>query len=132
HPISMIDVHDSGAPAGDGLNLLDVYGTDNELVSDNFLPRRNFLALMPTDTTAERVNYDFTQTRGLRIFARAGDDHFAIVDNSTITTIDGGHGDDPFQIGRIFLSPREFPVIPFKDDVFDTILTTFGYLSNGI
>ena len=131
-PISTIDVHDSGAPAGDGTNLLDVYGPNDELVSDNFLLRRNFLALMPTATTAERVNYDFTQSRGLRVYGRDGDDSFTLDDNSVSTTIDGGRGDDSFQVGQIFQSTREFPKIPFKDDVFDTIATTRGYLSNGV
>ena len=132
HPISLIDVHDSVLPP-DGTNKLDVYTPNDELVSDNVLLRRNFLALMPTsDTTAERINYDNTQNRGLQIFGREGDDKFTIDDNSTITTIDAGRGDDTFQVGQIFQSSREFPKIPFKDDTFDTILTTRGYLSNGI
>ena len=132
--ISTIDVHDSGAPAGDGTNLLDLYGPDKELVSDNFLLRQNFVALMPTLFQAERVNYDTTQSRGLRIYGRAGDDTFTLDDNSVSTTIDGGSGDDTFQVGQIFQSPREVPQIPATSalDVFETIATTRGYLSNGI
>ena len=129
--VSTIDVHDSGLPT-DGTDLLDVYGTNDELVSDNFLLRRNFVALMPTDTTAERVNYDNTQNRGLRIYGRAGDDRFTLDDNSTLTTIDGGQGDDSFQVAQIFQSTREFPRIPWSYDTFDTIETTRGYLSNGV
>ena len=134
YPISTINVHDSGAPAGDGLNKLDIYGTDNEDVGDNFLLRRNFVALLPSGGTAERVNYDYTQTRGLEVFGRRGDDHFTLDDNSVITTIDGGEGDDVFQVGQIFQSTREIPKIPATaaDDVFDTVETTRGFLSNGI
>ena len=131
HPISLVDVHDSGDPA-DGTNKLDVYLPNDELISDNLLLRRNFLALMPTDATAERINYDYTSNRGLGIFGRDGDDRFALDDNSVMTTIDGGRGDDRFQVGQMFQSTREFDKIPFKDDVFETVETTRGFLSNGI
>ena len=133
HPISTIDVHDSGAPTD--TNKLDIYGTDDELISDNFLVRRNFVALLPTTTaTAERINYDFTLNRGVQIFGRKGDDRFALDDNSTILTIDGGQGDDSFQIGQMFPSSRIPAQIPLDraDDSFATVETTRGFLSNGI
>ena len=36
-----------------------------------------------------------------------GDDSFFVDDNAAITTIDGGTGDDYFQIGQIFRSERD-------------------------
>ena len=136
YPISVIDVHDSGLPT-DGADKLDVIGPDDELLTDRFLLRRNFVALIPevsasATPTAERVNYDFTMNRGLQVSGRAGDDEFSLDDNAVATTIDGGVGDDQFQVGQMFGSLREFPKIPFKDDVFDTVETTRGFLSNGI
>jgi len=79
-----------------------------KIVSDNFLVRANFVALLPRTVTptAERVNYDFTLNRGVQIFGRKGDDTFALDDTSAILTIDGGQGDDHFQIGQMFQAPR--------------------------
>src|SRR5207302_11109349 len=51
HPVSLIDVHDSGLPTD--ANLLELYGTDDELTSDHFLIRRNFVSLLPAGGTAE-------------------------------------------------------------------------------
>ncbi|HEX4527586.1 MAG TPA: hypothetical protein VH108_12695 [Gaiellaceae bacterium] len=138
YPISTIDVHDSGLPTD--ANMLTIYGTDDELISDNFLVRQNFVALLPLSATqtAERVNYDFTLNRGVQIFGRKGDDIFSLDDTSTIFTIDGGQGDDRFQIGQMFQAPRvpggSDPTIPLDraDDAFPTVHTTRGYLSNGI
>ena len=137
YPISTIDVHDSGLPTD--ANMLTIYGTDDELTVDNFLVRRNFVALLPLTATqtAERVNYDFTLNRGVQIFGRKGDDRFALDDNSATLTIDGGQGDDSFQIGQMFPAPRvpggSDPTIPLDraDDAFATVHTTRGYLSNG-
>ena len=122
HPLSTIVVHDSGT---DGTDRLDVYGTDDETTGDRFLLRSNFLALLPrvsTEQTSERVDYDSTLEGGLFVFGRAGEDSFALDDDSTVTTIDGGVGDDTFQIGQLFQSPREAT---------DTIETAHGFLSNG-
>ena len=38
--------------------------------------------------------------------AGAGNDYFAVDDNSAITTLDGGKGDDTFQIGQLYGSQR--------------------------
>jgi len=35
-----------------------------------------------------------------------GDDYFAVDDNAAITTLDGGAGNDTFQIGQIYGEPR--------------------------
>src|SRR5262249_27861183 len=98
----------------------------------NFLLRRNFVALLPTQGTAERDDYDETQTGGLALFGRAGDDRFALDDNAVATTIDGGAGDDSFQVGQLFQSARELPKIPLAGDTFDTVETTRGFLSSGV
>jgi hypothetical protein len=60
-----------------------------------------------------------------------GNDYFAVDDNSAITTLDGGAGNDNFQIGQIFGSPRNLGPNIAPTDVFGTIATTRGYLSRG-
>jgi hypothetical protein len=60
-----------------------------------------------------------------------GDDWFVVDDNAAITTLDGGAGEDTFQIGQIFGTER-LPASVADADKFDTIRTTRGYLSQGI
>ena len=44
----------------------------------------------------------------------------------------GGNGNDHFQIGQLFLSPRDAAAGVAAGDIFATTLTTRGYLSNGV
>jgi hypothetical protein len=63
----------------------------------------------------------------------AGDDRFFADDNSSITTLDGGTGDDFFQFGQMFGIDRDTAndsVAP--GDEIDTVQTTRGFLSRGI
>ncbi len=138
HPVSLINVHDTG---GSGSDFMDVYGTDQELVSDSFLIRRNFIALLPDvptggTATAERINYDGSIDAGVAIHGRAGADEFVFDDNSTTMTVDGGDGNDSFQLGQMFQServstPAAIAAVAAGDEV-STVHTTQGFLTPGI
>ena len=79
----------------------------------------------------QRVNYDANINGRLTVYGLAGDDWFAIDDNSAVTTLDGGAGNDMFQTGQIYGSQRK-PANVSADDEFETIATTRGYLSCGV
>ena len=116
-------------------NTLNIYGTDQ---SDTMLLRASadpsgkaFVAVLH-NTDVERVNYD-AATNDLIVRTGGGNDSVTLDDNRTKTVIYGGDGTNTFQVGQIFQSPRDVAsaqVAP--DDVFETTLTTRGYLSNGV
>jgi Ca2+-binding RTX toxin-like protein len=137
----IINVLDSGAP-NDGADKLFIQGTDEK---DVFLLRKNFVALLHEDVGAgeddprftsavERINYDTSINGRLRVDGLAGDDEFYSDDNSSITTIDGGPGDDFFQIGQVFgldrIAGPDTMIAP--GDEIETLETTLGFLSRGI
>jgi Ca2+-binding RTX toxin-like protein len=81
----------------------------------------------------ERINYDQAMNGRLIVYSYAGDDYFASDDNSVITTLDGGAGNDKFQIGQLYRSEREYGNVADANDFADaTAKTTRGYLSRGI
>jgi len=158
----LVNVQDTGA-ANDGADTLTVNGTDtgdpnNATGDDLFLLRKHFVAYLTPNTAlddlwpeVERINYDQTINGRLRVNAGQGDDQFYVDDNSAITTLDGGQGEDLFQIGQVFgTNPNgwdygEGTVDPrvVADDVDGIDLTsdsddiellhiTRGWLSNGI
>src|SRR4029077_20007734 len=59
------------------------------------------------------------------------DDTFATDDNSSITTLDGGAGDDTFLIGQAYTNPRIAPDVA-AEDAFPTTFTILGWVSRGI
>ena len=59
----------------------------------------------------ERINYDTAINGRLIVNGLGGNDYFASDDNSAITTLDGGAGNDRFQIGQIYGLPRD-PFVP--------------------
>lgn len=88
--------------------------------------------------TVERINYSSNITGGLTVAGVGGDDAFVSDDNMAITTLDGGEGDDLFQIGQLFGTPRLNPDgrgassrASQRLDQFVTQLTTNGWLSLG-
>ncbi len=103
-----VSITDSGNP-DDGADTLLVLGTSGD---DLFLLRRYFLALLQPAVepagqdqlanTFERIDYNETINGRLRVNALAGEDRFVVDDNSTITTLDGGEGDDSYQFGQVF------------------------------
>ena len=146
-----VNVLDTGL-ADDGADTLTINGTED---SDIFLLRRiteipgqvsetpAFVTLVkgtldevltnsPTRPTAqERINYDENINGRLIVNSLGGDDYFASDDNSTITTLDGGSGNDTFQIGQLYKTERVASDVA-PEDAFDTIETTRGFLSHGV
>jgi len=131
----IINVFDSGAP-DDGADRLTINGTTD---TDTFLIRRNFVASLQATgqdeprfaDTFERINYNENINARLRINGMEGDDEFYSDDNSSITTLDGGPGEDFFQIGQVFGDDRVAPFVASGDEI-ATIETTLGFLSRGI
>ena len=132
----IVNVHDSGQPA-DGVDTLTINGMPS--TSNVFLLRANFVALMQPigDPSAgnygadyERVNYD-TSINELLVNGGTANDFFYVDDNSAITVLDGGPGDDFFQFGQMFGTDRTQPNVAPGDQI-ATVLTTVGYLSRGI
>ncbi|MCH9022880.1 MAG: hypothetical protein IID32_08945, partial [Planctomycetes bacterium] len=126
----LINVFDTGA-IDDGADALTINGTDQ---NDTFLVRRNFVAnLLNNGSIVERVNYDKNINARLRVNGHLGDDLFAVDDNSSIMTLDGGVGNDTFQIGQLFGTDRDANAGVAPGDEIQTIETTSGgFLSNGI
>ena len=146
-PLTTIDVEDN-SPGDTGVNQLFIYGTDQP---DYFLFRANQLVNPATAMVAafrvlpdgspdlsgvmERVNYDGFINGGLQVYGRDGNDTFVMDDNLAPTTLFGGNGDDTFQIGQVYASPRDGTnpqngLAPA--DFYATTPTTQGFLSNGI
>ena len=82
----------------------------------------------------QRINYDAALNGRLSVYGLGGNDAFYVDDNSAITTLDGGDGNDTFQIGQIFGFKRdadEGALLP--QDTFPVLVaTTRGWLSPGI
>jgi Ca2+-binding RTX toxin-like protein len=78
----------------------------------------------------QRVNY-WRSMDGISINSRAGDDDFYVDDSKAAVTLNGGVGDDTFQIGQLYKSPRGIAAGVAAADIFATTPTTRGYLSNG-
>lgn len=136
-----VNALDSGAPDDGGDQIL-VEGTGE---ADTFLIRENFVAHLQEDPCAdpdgppaflddyERIDYDRSINARLRIDGLGGADSFYSDDNSAITTLDGGPGEDFFQIGQVFGDDRiEGTNGIAPGDGIETLETTLGYLSRGI
>ena len=138
---SLVNVYDSGTSGGDSLT---VNGTD---FADVFLMRAQtssngsaFVALIngPTPLTPspgdpyERVNYNGALEQ-IIVNGGNGDDQFYVDDTRSSITVNGDEGNDFFQIGQLYKS-RRTPALAgvAPGDVFATIDTTQGWLSNGI
>ncbi|HET7305708.1 MAG TPA: hypothetical protein VFJ12_14290 [Segeticoccus sp.] len=132
---SRIDVTDT-ATGGDQ-NRLIVNGTGDD---DTFLFRSGLVALLHQPVpagqgqiqrgfaAAERVTYGAAMTAGLLVSGSTGDDLFALDDNSTATTIDGGAGADTVQVGQMYGDTVTFDG-EFTPELTDT---THGMLTNGV
>src|SRR5262249_7142510 len=138
---SLVNVFDSGGGAGDALT---VNGTD---FADVYLMRAAtadtglaFVALIngPTPLTpspgdpVERVNYN-NNLEAITVNTGAGDDQVYVDDTRASITVNGDEGSDFFQVGQLYQS-RRTPALAdvAHEDVFATIDTTQGWLSNGI
>ena len=135
---SLINAFDSGAP-DDGADTLTINGTPH---ADLFLmrasktgPRTAFVALLngaEPYTLYERVNYDENIDGGLTVNGLEDDDRFMVDDNAARTTLNGGTGDDEFQFAQVYETRRNGGAGVTAGDVFATIETTRGFLSNGV
>ena len=146
----VINVLDSGAE-DDGIDVLTINATDTQ---DLFLLRKNLAGLGSVSKLnglyvatvgvtsngadagfasdhVERVNYDASINGRVRLNAFEGDDQIFSDDNAAVLTIDGGDGEDYFQIGQMFKSERDLFAGIAAEDVFDTVETSRGFLSNG-
>lgn len=134
----LVSVTDTGVETF--ADTLIVNGTDQ---ADSFLLRASskleanggtaFVAALHGDpaSTVERVNYDHN-LKVVELNLAGGNDSTALDDNWVPTTINGGLGDDHFQVGQIFKSTRDVDAGVAAQDAFDTVQTTRGYLSNGV
>jgi Ca2+-binding RTX toxin-like protein len=127
----ILNVTDSGA-LGDGADVLTINGTGGD---DLFLLRAGFVSRLTQTASGlsplyERVNYDRT-INVLRVNGGDGADSFYVDDNSAITTLDGGAGDDLFQFGQMFGAARDIPNVAPGDQI-TTVETTLGFLTRGI
>ncbi|WDQ14637.1 hypothetical protein [Rhodopirellula sp. P2] len=138
---SLLSILDTGTS---GVDVFDANGT---IDSDQFLLRASvsgtnaFVAVLTDpdhssdepgyNPSVQRVNY--LGVERILVQGGMGDDQFAVDDTAAEVTIDGGDGDDAFQVGQLFRSQRtEVDANVSVDDVFATIETTRGFLSNGI
>ncbi|MEX2645398.1 MAG: choice-of-anchor D domain-containing protein [Gaiellaceae bacterium] len=141
---SLVNVFDTG---GSGTDQLVVYGTNETFTPDTFLLRAStsdkglaFIALInapdpfavqPGDPV-ERVNYNLNLEL-ITVEGRDGDDSFYVDDTRAQIVINAGKGNDFFQFGQLYQS-RRTPALAgvAAEDVFATIETTRGWLSNGV
>ncbi|MCH2131992.1 MAG: hypothetical protein MK179_22865, partial [Pirellulaceae bacterium] len=126
-----------------GVNDLTIYGTPRD---DAFLSRAGrglgsvstfeidpATGLPAEDADVQRVDYDTTLSGALIVDAGAGNDQFVFDDNRMSMTVYGRAGDDTFQMGQLYRSPRnQFASGLEILDWFETTQTTRGFLSNGI
>ncbi len=123
-----------------GEDFLNIYGTNQ---ADFFLFRPYAISSIELDENREplpgggieRVNYDENLNGGVNVYGRDGDDTFVFDDTSAKITVFGDAGNDAFQVGQMFQSPRDATnpgngLAPA--DQFPTIPTTQGFLSHGI
>src|SRR5439155_4037282 len=139
---SLVNVFDSGL-GNDGGDKIVITGTG---LPDLFLLRAAaaqtglaFVALLNHDGTKdadhqpfERINYDIN-LESITVNSIGGDDQFYIDDTRASITINAGDGNDLFQIGQLYQTRRTTEEAGVAEgDVFATIETTKGWLSNGV
>ena len=138
---ALINVLDNGAP-DNGVDTLIINGADVVVglanhPDDTFLLRRDLVALLngfvagSGFTHVERVNYDENINARLIVNGLGGNDKFVVDDNSAITTLDGGDGDDTFQIGQVFGTPRT-TAAGLAADTFDTTPVIIGIIRDPV
>jgi len=104
------------------------------LLHGTLAPYEDIVAGNEDSQEVQRINYDTGLNGRLIVEGRGGNDAFFSDDTTVIVTLDGGEGDDRFQIGQIFGAQRDEAdggLLP--QDVFpDLVATTRGWLSPGI
>ena len=139
---AITNVMDSGtADKGDSMTI------NGTIVADDMLVRASeaglgFVAKLPSqkDAQIERVNFwnvggGDTGLENIALNTGAGDDKIAIDGTLSTITIDAGAGDDTVTVGQLFESERTTDKGHSNvksNDVFKTIKTSQGYLSEGV
>ena len=137
---ALVNVLDNGAP-NVGADTLIINGADavdgvTNHPDDTFLLRKNFVALLNKSQPGqgfdqvERANYDENINARLLVNGLGGNDKMVVDDNSAITTLDGGAGDDTFQIGQVFGLPRTAAAGLTAEDTFDTTPIIIGVIKD--
>lgn len=140
---NFINVYDSG----DSANQTDRMFVEGTMFDDTFLLRKSssssglaFVAMLNEEPNTERINYWSVEgglgLERMLVSGLFGEDHFALDDVGTETTIEGNEDADTFQVGQLYNSPRDACALNYNnvepEDVFATIETTVGWLSDGI
>ena len=101
-------------------------------------------ALLATNAfEVERIAYDARLNGRVSVYGLGGNDAFVVDDTSAIVTLDGGAGNDSFQIGQLYGLRRDATEATgttgdthggslTPQDVFATVATTRGWLSAGV
>ena len=114
------------------LTIQGTSGNENILMRASSNPAGTaFVALLNSSTAIERINYT-ASIDDLILNTGSGNDTVTMDDNWTYTLVQGGGGNDTFQVGQIFQSQRDAEAGVAAGDLFATTLTTEGYLSNGV
>ena len=81
----------------------------------------------------QRINYDTGLNGRLTVLGLGGNDYFGVDDSTVNVTLDGGVGDDTFQVGQLFGLERDtLDGLLLAEDIFPTLTpTTRGWLSPG-
>jgi hypothetical protein len=128
----VVNVADSGEGGTDILAVNGTAGADNILLrASNDQSGNAFVANLHDATSTERVNYN-THIEILGVLTGEGGDTVTLDGNSAPTLIVGGSGDDHFQVGQLYQSPRDANAGIATGDIFATTLTSQGYVSDGV
>jgi hypothetical protein len=84
----------------------------------------------PSNDPVERINYN-NHITAITVNLGAGDDEMYFDDTRAIFTVNAGDGDDFFQIGQLYKTRRTEAANVKVEDIYTTIETTRGWLSNG-
>ncbi|MHB8050091.1 MAG: carboxypeptidase regulatory-like domain-containing protein [Coriobacteriia bacterium] len=116
--IARVYVLDSGA-SDDGIDAMRVDGT---AFNDIFLLRAvadvdgaAFVAMLNPEDRVERVDYDNVER--LVVNGQVGNDKFFMDDAHAEVTLNGGAGQDTFQIAQLYRSERIYPNVSSETDV---------------
>ncbi len=104
------------------------------ILHGSLAPYRDTLVGNEDSVKVQRINYDRGVNGRLTVYGMGGNDAFFSDDTTVIVRLDGGAGDDIFQIGQIFgLKRDQAEGRLLEQDVFPNLIpTTRGWLSPGI
>ncbi|HXK37121.1 MAG TPA: hypothetical protein VJ553_06080, partial [Candidatus Paceibacterota bacterium] len=135
----LTQIYDTGASGVDEVIIRgtaedDVFLLRAMAIPDQTTPDTGFVAKL-NEGGAEIERFNYCGIEGITLNTLYGDDYVASDDTLVVFTINGGVGNDRFQIGQVFKSQRDDnPETANIDeyDMFATIEITRGWLSNGI